>query len=301
MSKPDYLEVHLKQLYELFPAVSTEEMSEVFFLSKASSGSELKIVDHPFRFDGFFAYYCIRGKFNVEVNMRRHEISEGTLFLYVPGNIINLSDIQDAEKSRFVVAAVSRKIIQDAIVDFSKLHDDAVQMMSNPCINLGREQVDICAGYYRLAEKLMTSTSPRIESALFDLGSSLFQYLGNLWTSHLADDAAHAGNTIRSKATFDRFMKLVSEHHTREREVTFYAEKLNITPKYLSQLVRKTSGQSAPDWISSFVILEAKNYLKYSDMDIKEIAYKLNFSSPPSFFRYFKAHTGMTPQGFRKS
>lgn len=81
--------------------------------------------------------------------------------------------------------------------------------------------------------------------------------------------------------------------------MTFYANKLCLTPKYLSKLVKQASGRSAPDWIDEFVILEAKNMLKYSNMPIKEIVFRLNFPNQSFFYRFFKTHTGMTPSEYR--
>ena len=74
-----------------------------------------------------------------------------------------------------------------------------------------------------------------------------------------------------------------------------------MTPKYLSKLIKQTSGRSAPQWIDGFVILEAKNMLRYSEIPIKEIVYRLNFPNQSVFYKYFKMHTGMTPSAYRKS
>jgi AraC-like DNA-binding protein len=100
---------------------------------------------------------------------------------------------------------------------------------------------------------------------------------------------------------FEHFLQLVSEYHTKERNMAFYAERLCLTPKYLSKLVKNVSGRSAPDWIDSFVILEAKNMLRYSDASIKEIVYNLNFPNQSVFYKFFKANTGMTPSEYRNS
>ena len=81
--------------------------------------------------------------------------------------------------------------------------------------------------------------------------------------------------------------------------MAFYASHLGLTPKYLSKLIKQVSGWSAPDWIDSFVILEAKNMLKYTDDSIKEIVFKLHFPNPSVFYKFFKAHTGMTPSEYR--
>lgn len=74
-----------------------------------------------------------------------------------------------------------------------------------------------------------------------------------------------------------------------------------MSPKYLSKLIKEVSGKSAPEWIDAYVMLEAKHLLKYTDISIKEIVFKLNFSNQTVFYKYFKAHTGMTPTEYRNS
>ena len=105
----------------------------------------------------------------------------------------------------------------------------------------------------------------------------------------------------RSKVIFEQFIKLVSEYHLQHRNVGFYAEKLCLTPKYLSKLIKTATGRSAPDWIDAYVILEAKNLLKYSNVTIKEVVYRLNFPNQSVFYKFFKARTGMTPSEYRNS
>ncbi|MBQ0124195.1 MAG: AraC family transcriptional regulator, partial [Bacteroidales bacterium] len=80
-----------------------------------------------------------------------------------------------------------------------------------------------------------------------------------------------------------------------------YADKLLLTPKYLSKFIKEVSGRTAPEWIDSFIILDAKNLLKYSDMSIKEIAYDMHFSSVPAFYKFFQKKTGMTPAAYRSA
>ena len=98
---------------------------------------------------------------------------------------------------------------------------------------------------------------------------------------------------------FISLMQLIC--HTQERSVTFYAEKLCITPKYFSTLIKKQTGKSAAQWIDDYVILEAKNLLKFSGMSIQEIAYHLNFSTQSFFGKYFKHQTGLSPSEYRSS
>ena len=80
----------------------------------------------------------------------------------------------------------------------------------------------------------------------------------------------------------------------------FYADKLYLSPKYLSKIIKQASGRSGPEWIDAFVILEAKNMLRHSDISIKDIVYRLNFSSSSVFNKFFRLHTGMSPSDYRK-
>lgn len=86
----------------------------------------------------------------------------------------------------------------------------------------------------------------------------------------------------RAEEYFRQFMQLLGEHYKEERSVGFYARKLCITPKYLTTLIKQISGKSVSEWIDSYVILEAKTLLKYSNMSVQEISYYLNFRTSPS-------------------
>ena len=100
--------------------------------------------------------------------------------------------------------------------------------------------------------------------------------------------------------TFEDFLGLVQEYHTAERSLGFYAGRLGLPPKYLSKLVRSVSGRTAGSWIDSYVTEAAKNLLKYSEQPVASVAAQLNFSNETTFYRFFKAQTGMTPTEYRR-
>jgi len=123
----------------------------------------------------------------------------------------------------------------------------------------------------------------------------------NEWFTKLGYvDAVHLASRIRCEVLFDEFMSLLQQYNKRERNVSFYAKQLNITPKYLSSVVKEVSGKTAARWIDESVILEAKALLKYSGMSIQEIAYHLNFSTQSFFGKYFKQHTGTSPSRYKR-
>ncbi len=108
-----------------------------------------------------------------------------------------------------------------------------------------------------------------------------------------------AQGTGRREDIFNKFITAVENNYKKERNVTFYADKLCISPKYLSSVIHEVSGRYATDWINGYVILEAKVLLRRSDINIKEVCSMLNFSNQSFFAKYFKQHTGFTPKEFR--
>ncbi len=101
----------------------------------------------------------------------------------------------------------------------------------------------------------------------------------------------------RNDEYFNQFMSELTKHYMQERSVGFYAGQLHLTPKYLTTIIRKTSGRTAVQWIDDYVVLEAKNLLKYSTMSIQEISYYLNFPNQSFSAKVFPQPHGHDPVG----
>lgn len=97
------------------------------------------------------------------------------------------------------------------------------------------------------------------------------------------------------------FHEAVTQHYRESREVRFYAELLNLTPKYFGTVVREATGIGVGEWIAEYVIIQAKYLLRHhSDLTIQQISNQLGFSEQTSFSRYFKTHAGVSPKEYRK-
>jgi len=105
-------------------------------------------------------------------------------------------------------------------------------------------------------------------------------------------------SSARQEEIFQRFIKMVERYYAQEHNIGFYADKLCITPKYLSQLIYKSSVIYAGDHIDNYIIAEAKVLIKSRKYTIAQVSDMLNFSSQAYFGRYFKKHTGFTPLEF---
>jgi AraC-like DNA-binding protein len=98
----------------------------------------------------------------------------------------------------------------------------------------------------------------------------------------------------------EKFLDLVQTHYKEQRELSFYADKLCLTSKHLSKVVREASGTTANEWIDNHVILEAKALLKSTDLTVQQISEELKFPSQSFFGKYFKRCTGMSPSEYKK-
>lgn len=99
---------------------------------------------------------------------------------------------------------------------------------------------------------------------------------------------------------YQKYVQLINNYYIEKRTVEEYADLMNITAKHLSQTVKQASGKNALAFINERIIAEAKTLIRFTPLDIAEIAYQLNFTDPANFGKFFKKHTGITPLEFRK-
>jgi len=301
--------IDIRRILALAPIIDEYSLGSDLILGEVSgkrvekSEAMLAMLKYPVRFDGYMIFFLRKGHFTIDLNLNTYEVKPNSLLMNVPGNIIKLSSydedhIGDAELY-FVLA--SREFMSGIRFDFNKLFQESLTLWKNPCITLTEEDQALAQEYFTLARNVILSKQLNKKEILGSLVTSFTYVTMDVWTRELNESRkTESPSSARMNQLFERFLSLVTEYHNTERGMAFYAEKLCLTPKYLSKLVKEASGQSGPAWIDSFVILEAKNMLKYSDKTIKEIVYALHFPNQSVFYKFFKAHTGMTPSEYRK-
>ena len=300
--------LHISPAYfrSLFPDAPCVGFGEEFYILDAKLNDSHDPMNRPCRFDGFMVFYCLSGNLKMSVNLTDVELSKGMVFINIPGNIIRINEISDVnvEEERYICMVMSKEFFQSLNVEVCKLFNEGISMIQNPCILLNEIDFGLAASLVRYMTKLLKSEVSYKREAVLSALSSMFYILMGARTDaseEVPSDSESSELSNRSKVIFDKFMRLVMEYHTQYRNVGFYADHLCLTPKYLSKLIKNATGRSAPEWIDSYVILEAKNLLKYSGATIKEIVFKLNFPNQSVFYKFFKAHTGMTPTEYRNS
>ena len=285
------INIEFSQFKALFNPLVDAGIGDDLFILDVKDVEELHMLRYPVRVQGFLAVYCEKGDISVEINMNEFRVSDHALLFSAPSNILRVSEVRGNLKDQhFIVVAASEDFMTGLNINFNRLVAEGLPLLSNPCIYLEGRDLDLAARYFDLGVEFsrQSNLSNKKEAALA-LVSSMFYLFEGIWKGKINERVpGTASKSSRAQIIFGEFM-------------SFYSNLLCLTPKYLSKLVKQVSGRSAPEWIDGFVILEAKNLLKYSDLNIKEIVYNLNFPNQSVFYKFFKAHAGMTPSEYRNS
>lgn len=290
------------KIKQMVPSGISLGIGDDFFISRLQERPQYTYLQYPFRVDCYLAAYCVEGSVDCSVNLTDYHLTTGTLLLITPGNIIRITQPDELDQNlRVTLICVSAPYISNIGINPSKVLVEAVEVLRDPCIHLSDDEAEMLHKYVNLALDITKTNSQFVKESIGGLVSSVFyQFAGFLADSKRREDMEKPVRTTRQRQMLEQFMKLAINDHAREHLVGYYADKMCVTPKYLSKIVKETSGRSVPDWLSELLILDAKNMLRHTDMTIKEISARLNFPSQSFFFRFFKNHTGKTPTQYRE-
>ena len=290
------------KIKQMVPSGISLGIGDDFFITRLQEKPQYAYLRYPFRVDCYIAAYCVEGSVNCSVNLTDYHLTTGTLLLITPGNILRISQSDELDRNlRVTLICVSASYISNIGINPSKVLVEAVEVLRDPCIHLSDDEAEMLHKYVNLALDITKTDSQFVKESIGGLVSSVFyQFAGFLANSKRREDMEKPVRTTRQRQMLEQFMKLAINDHAREHLVGYYAEKMCVTPKYLSKIVKETSGRSVPDWLSELLILDAKNMLRHTDMTIKEISARLYFPSQSFFFRFFKNHTGQTPTQYRE-
>ena len=208
---------------------------------------------------------------------------------------------------------LSEAFLTNINIDINTLQQAQVSHPHLPVMELNKDDVSLIAHYMDLLyETALQNPSDNLYShsiARSLMAALIYQfmqlndhkYAGMASRHNRMELGVKISGPGRSTSYVTGFMKLLHANFKKERSVTFYAEQLCISPKYLSSVLKKYTRRSPGEWIDEYVILEAKNMLRFSGLSVQEVAYALNFKSQSIFGKYFKNATGMSPTQFQKN
>jgi AraC-like DNA-binding protein len=255
------------------------------------------ITNEDFVFPHIIMTLCLSGSARAKYDMRVMTHHKNDLALIMPGHIMHPIDRTD--DFSYVVFFISPKMFDD--LRFHTFSHDYEKFNYAPLCSLTDEQaehllsiVDQLAVIANLTDEEMPH---RYQTLLAQLA------VGYEFLCYYRREQDKQWTSKRNAEIFSRFCDLVVNNYRESREVKYYADLLNLTPKYLSKVIcTATDGLTPTKWIEQYVTAQAKRLIEtHATQTLQEIAYMLGFSEPTSFYRYFKRVTGMTAKDYRDS
>lgn len=250
----------------------------------------------PRRMNFILIGLCIKGEVMYQLDTQKQVITPGDILIVTDRHVVDSYQHSPDMEGLCMMMSVNffREIIQNvgdisSLFLFSRLH---------PVMRLEQKEINTFKEYFQAIKRKINDESNHFRKDLIrTLLLAMFYDLSNIIYRVKNDGKPQT----RAQIIFTKFIKLVEQNFRQERRVSWYAEQLCITAKYLSETVKSASQRTPNEWIDNYVILELRVQLKKSTKNIKEIAEELNFPNQSFLGKYFKEHVGMSPSKYRRS
>lgn len=253
--------------------------------------------DTPVQMEGILVIYCTSGEISVRIALENYVLKKDYVCIVTPGTVVEiLSVTRDFHCMMLVMTSnfvtLSQGYAQQLLELFKCLQH-------KPCYAL----TGIAAERYESLFRDAFKTARWVDNPqrVHMIHSYVYLLYCCLYPVIKSEDKEfqQARSISNQKAIFFKFMELLQANYREHRTVQYYAECMNLTPKYLSKVVNMESGNTALALIENYVILEAKALLKQSNVNIQQVAEKLNFPNQNTFGKFFKRMVGVSPKEYR--
>lgn len=273
-------------------------INEDYVIGTGISESILNLYkNYPCRLNAEIFVLCMNGSIDATINLARYTVKKNDFVTLSPGSIIQLHRAEGDLKIYYMVFSsrfINELSIAKSMIDFLYL------IKSAPVLSLPSRFASIYEEFFSLLIRIYELNHNQNKEVLKCTLLSILYRLKELYVSQRNDVFSETAST-RNESICKAFAHLVIQHYNKERNISFYAKKIGITPTHLSNTVKQTTGKTVIEFISEMVITDAKAQLKSTNLPINVIAESLNFPNVSFFGKYFKRHVGMGPQQYRNS
>jgi AraC-like DNA-binding protein len=270
-----------------------EKPAAVFFLGPDSAPSQLPI-NLPYRSNYYKIGLVLRGQARLKVNLETYDIGPGSLMLLSP-YVIKQWPFLSAD-----FEGLSIFFTQEFISAASSLNLEAFAFFARDARHafpLTPAQSESIGALLRGIGQKYAAAHPYREEILRSLIQILLHETAPIYSlQHVSTTTLQT----RSQLIAADFKKLVNHHYATERSLTFYADKLCISPKHLAETVKEATGKRAVEWLAEAVLLEANVLLQNPALTIAQVADILHFADQSTFGRFFRNNTGVSPAAYRQ-
>lgn len=278
------IDLYLRQL------LRTGEKSRPFYVATEKDFAGSAGINYPYRSHFYVLALLHKGDCRIKIGINEYRLTERTVSFVGPGIVRHWTKTDWTAPNHTLFF----------IPEFFKPPFSAQLLSGYPFFNSGAQHaLQLLPDDYQkacaLIEQIVAhgSNEATVQGLLFALLSFLNE------TYQVVTKGV--SNSTKNTRLANRFVQLLTKHHREQKSVQFYADALQLSPKSLSELLRKETGVSAKEAIEDFVLLEAKSLLKQTEMSVKEIVYWLGYEDPSYFTKLFKSKVGITPLAYRSS
>lgn len=241
---------------------------------------------------------CRKGRARIQADSFEGTIKRHTGLFILPGTFLSFSDrTEDFQVAYF---AFSQRLFSEAVF---RLELELLRELKHaPMMNFPPQSAAVMWSWFKILYNSYIDRENRFRETIV---RNRLQIAILEACDHIARNEKNEKHRLSSVAStrqselFNRFSQLVLQYATQEREVSFYAEKLCISTRYLSTIVRSISHHSAKELIDHAVMMEIRQLLLTTDLSVQEIAYRMHFPDQSYLGRFFRKHTGLSPTAFR--
>ena len=239
---------------------------------------------------------CKKGKAQYSIDTRQQVVKPGDLLFVSERHVVD--NYEASPDFECLCIMLTTEYYHGFVQDVKNVSSLLLFSMNNPVVPLTNKEIQVFTNYFETIREKMADTNHHYRSPLVKaLLLAMFYDMSNV--IYRVERQGNRKHT-RAEAIFANFIRLLEENFRTQHRVSWYAEQLCITPKYLSEIVKKISLRTPNEWIDSYVILEARVLLKNTTKSIKEITDELNFPNQSFLGKYFKEHVGVSPSEYRK-
>ena len=258
--------------------------------------SRHSVESRPWRMNFILMALCRKGKAKYTLDTMEQSIHPGDLLFISERHVI--SNYIASPDFECLCIMVSNEFYHSFVQTPKNVSSLLLFSMNYPVVSLTSREIQTYTNYFDCIREKMNDVSHHFRVDLVKaLLLAMFYDMSNVIRRLEKNDQK---TRTRAEAIFANFIGLLEANYRSERRVSWYANQLCITPKYLSEVIKTVSKRTPNEWIDSYVVLEIRVLLKNSTKSIKDIAEAMNFPNQSFLGKYFKEHVGISPSAFRK-
>ena len=241
----------------------------------------------------FVLWLTHRGRLKNLFDKQQKEFHRHDFVMMPPGHVMEIQETSDDYLVSLLV--ISPSYLQ-SLKHLYPFYFEHAEYRYNSVFHLSDEQYEGMKGHFMMLQAISQLSHPERDELLIkqmEIGTHLMEI-------YLHENGLTAPELTPAQQLVNRFKNTFVNHFQESREVQYYANLLCLSPKYFGSVIKKQTGISANEWITGYVIVQAKSLLRHStNLNIQQISQQLGFSDPAAFTRYFKTNTGLSPKEYR--